>query len=377
MTALLFAVASALAWKQLEPECGLTSWPNGTTSATYRINTNDFTNAEIVEIELAAEAWRAGAGQVLRGANWALHRGANIGNDGNFNSGDGVNVVARKASTFFSSAGVPAATHVWSVDCQIQEFDTFLNADPVFDGAPVTWSTDLPSELGWASASERSIGQVMVHEFGHGVGLDHDDNGGGSQMLAVMNTYYPAGGDVSAIRYRISEDDFVGLADLHAGPSTGRNIMVTKFTNEYYVSAGESREGWTHGEEVYAGNLWCNVAGGYQTASLTPTMPTLLMTGTGGSVSVNMKWRLNTPGTGCNGGDEYTIASRDYDLIVNTPFRPAEFNWTLPSGVPVGNYELCAVVDVENDVVETVELLDNNIYSDETYRIVSTLADCF
>lgn len=35
------------------------------------------------------------------------------------------------------------------------------------------------------------------------------------------------------------------------------------------------------------------------------------------------------------------------------------------------------MVDVENDVVETVELLDNNIYSDETYRIVSTLADCF
>jgi hypothetical protein len=112
------------------------------------------------------------------------------------------------------------------------------------------------------------------------------------------------------------------------------------------------------------------------TSAITPTMPTLLITWTGGSVTANVKWRLNTPGTNCNGGDEYTIESRDYTLGVNTPYRPPAFDWTFPANVPVGSYEVCVIVDAANSVTETEETLDNNLFSDRLFRIESNLATC-
>lgn len=153
--------------------------------------------------------------------------------------------------------------------------------------------------------------------------------------------------------------------------------MITKYTNEASgMPDGTSWEAWNTDAENFVGNTWCSVAAGVVPAGSVPTTPTLLMTGTAAATTVNVQWRLNSPGTNCNGGDEYTISSRNYNLGVNTPYTPGDLAWSIPSGVPVGNYEVCVIVDPDNTLSETEETLDNNVFSDRLFQIKSSLSEC-
>lgn len=136
MIALVFG-GNAWAWNQVQGStCGDASWASATTAITYRINSNDFSAAERTEIELAGDAWRAGSGQLVRGATWRLTRGADTTSDGSSSSVDGINAVARKPSTFFSSAGTYATTRLWvdSSSCELVEADVYVNSAPLNPG---------------------------------------------------------------------------------------------------------------------------------------------------------------------------------------------------------------------------------------------------
>jgi hypothetical protein len=61
---------------------------------------------------------------------------------------------------------------------------------------------------------------------------------------------------------------------------------------------------------------------------------------------------------------------------MDQPFGPAYVDWYLPSNIPTGDYELCAVIDAADTVAETVEMADNDAYSEKTFKIRSSLAQC-
>lgn len=210
-------VGPAWGWTQATTNnCTTAAWASGTTSVTYRVNTADFSSAEIAEIEAAADAWHGGSGTNLRGVNWEYVRGADVTSDGSSNSSDGINTLGRKPNSFFTVSGTKARTARWvNANCVIVEADIWVNSS-------LTTSNVVPSALPWENVTptQHSLGQLFVHEFGHAAGLDHSDLNGSSLMLATMNTQYPGGGDISAVKYRISEDDYVGHATLHPGSST-------------------------------------------------------------------------------------------------------------------------------------------------------------
>ena len=78
----------------------------------------------------------------------------------------------------------------------------------------------------------------------------------------------------------------------------------------------------------------------------------------------------------CDDGDEYTLDSRSFTIGVNDPYRPSYVDWYLPSNIPTGDYELCAIIDAANAINETSESADNDIYSEKTFKIRSTLNQC-
>lgn len=364
----------AHAWEQaVDAGSGLPIAWGAVTQATYRINANDFTSGERAAIEDGADAWHGGGTTVIRGVDWQFVRGADTTSDGTH--GNGVNNVRMRPDSEVESEAnngsddALAVTHLdltcWpGAGCGIDGFDISFS-----DTA--TWSDDVPNN---DAGDERSIGQVAMHEFGHAAGLDHEAYGT-TAIVATMNAAYPNGGDTSGL-YRISEDDYVGMAVLHPGVSTGKNLMLSRFSNER-TAAHQSEEVWTaaNSSDVESTNTWCTNPGGYIYGPNTPSMLTILMTGTSGSVTANVKWRLHQSGS-CDDGDEYTVDSRTFTIGVNEPFRPQYADWYLPSTIPTGDYQLCAIIDAADTVAETVEWADNDAYSEKTFQIRSTLTQC-
>lgn len=191
----------------------------------YHLVVADFPASHVTEIEAAAESWWAGNTQILRGADFKHVRGVdNLAGVAN----NGVSELWDESSTWFTALGFPsttlAITTSWMLgwpNCDVVESDIVFNESTV-------WSTSLPGALPTYSGatSEVSIGQTAVHEFGHVVGFDHEND-----VLAVMNGFYPAGGDISATKYRIHEDDFAGLLDWYpcVVGCDGVNVMLSKF----------------------------------------------------------------------------------------------------------------------------------------------------
>lgn len=341
-------------------------WP--THSMTYRINTNDFSSAEADEIEAAAEAWNAGSGEVLRGADWEYVRGADLTVDGTI--GDGVNNVRMKSDTWFddhglSGLGAYAAVLVDDTACEdIEEVDITFNS-------VLTYGTALPSQ----TTGPVSIGQLAGHEWGHGLGLGHQYD-----VQAIMDSARPHGGDIAATKYRIHEVDFVGLRALYTDSSTGTNLMLSRYWWWTAGSPDNSDEAWSDdGTPSWAAvdrfTVWEGCPGetlavGGPLDGPSPVYGVITQESGAGTVTAKVEWRLD-PGSVCFVGTEYVLGTRSPGMVVNTPFQISPSGgYSIPSNTPLGDYHLCAMIDSDFDVAETSES-DNIVRSEKVFEVVA------
>ena len=317
----------------------------------YFLNVSDFTAAQTIEITEAANAWKAGSGEILRGADWAWAR-VDVQVDGD--NTDGNNNVRMKSDAWFQTyfGSQPLAITVRQKSgCDTVEVNLSFREG-------VNWTVDLPSN---AASSERSIGQVAVHEFGHMLGLQHF-----GAVEASMNSKYPAGGDIAEVGYRIHEDDYTGLVDAKADASTGKTLMLSRFRQ---TATGESWEVWTDENLSEEGLDWDGCPGTTIYANDGPTEILALINGTS-AVSPVIEWTLDSGAT-CFAGTEYSLGTATPTIAANTPFAVSpDGGYAIPNNTPAGFYRLCAKIDVDDLISESSEV-DNVVRSDKDFEVLS------
>lgn len=334
-----------------------TPGPSGS-EAYFRFEANDFSSYEEDEIELGAFAWNAGAGEILRGADWEWVKLSDRTSTG-INNGYS-EVFAEDQLWFWNHFLSP---DLIAVTIPSATFDT----DIVFN-TRYTFCASSPSSCTNAISSPYSIGQTAMHEFGHYLGLGHEDDN-----IATMNTEYPAGGDIGGARYRINEDDYAGLVDRKGDSSTGKNLMLSRFS----YSNDQAYERWDTvtdpGEGQDGQKTWDRSDDDWfpGTDAGHPGHLLAIFEGTSGTLSgVDVEWRLipSDQSVCFDGAGEYTIGHRSVDLGVNTPYSIGPDDWDLPATVPLGFYILCAKIDPGSEFTETSEG-DNLIYSEVVVEV--------
>lgn len=317
-------------------------WDGGPgTQINYHLVADDFTAAEEAAVEAGFEAWNAGSGEILRGAEMHITRDTDDDSGALCNFKNEVFMADR---AYFDEHGWPEGVIAVQSSC-LGSYDIVFLEDE-------TWCTGLPSDC---SNSFPSIGQVAVHEMGHWVGFDHED-----MHIATMNSVYPNGGDLGYTGYRINEDDYTGLRDNRPGSSTGHNLMVARFR---YNGNGQSEETWTgptYWQFSRGSDIWTGGRG-------TPVPIQLVYNGTATSVSPLVEWRLST-NTFCSSSD-YLIGSRTPSVGSNIPYEVGPNAWSLGNTVPLGLYYLCVTVDANASIAETSEV-DNHVVSERLVEVV-------
>ena len=324
--ALLMLSATSLAWTW---DAALA--PSGS-SLTWDMCQGEFTASEETEIELAANSWDAGSGEVMRGAIWNFSRGSD---DVSCAPDNNDNEVYSRSRQWFTSRGWPSSTLAL---CSRTGND--IDISFVQD---VTWSTAVPS-----GTSNTSIGQTALHEFGHALGFNHENT-----VVATMNASYPFGGDISAHKYRPHENDYAGLVANRPGASTGTNLLLGRF-----LFAGTSaQELWD--QKVFADWTVCD---GVVSSPNGPDEIYAIIEGTS-SQSPLIEWWLSED-TDCDAGTRYDVGSRTPTISSGTPYlvHPNPYDFT---GVPTGHYYLCAEIDPNGLIAETPPSdSDNNLVSE-------------
>lgn len=318
-------------------------------SVTYHLISTKFTNDEEDAIEDAAGAWRAGAQQLNRGADWQFIRGADDP-VGSLDLADNQYHVSRLSDAWLAGNGVPAnaigvafrSYGAWP-NCGVQGGDVVFRAS-------TSWSTKLPAA---AAAGTLSLGQTAIHEFGHIIGFDHENGD-----LQVMNTTYPFGGDISAA-YRINEDDYVGLQASYPDSSTGKNFMISKFLS---TGGGGAVEIWTGANVNTSPN---DVLAGAEV----PEDVVLIVTGTTAGLQVDVTWYLRpASGGACGDANSIAVGTASPTLGVNTTYSRNLSTWQIPASTPAGDYKVCAKIDPDGSFSETRED-DNSVVSDRLYVV--------
>lgn len=337
---LLSQSAWAYTWDSVEAPTG--------DSMTIQLCNGNFTASEVTEIFEAADAWHAGSGQLLRGALWEYIRGADR-SAGTCGLGNNINEIYSRNNAWFISQGADdslalTANNAVSVSTEVDfVWNTQYSAD---------WTTDKPNA---ASSGDFSIGMIALHEFGHGLGFNHENT-----LIATMNDTYPNGGCISG-EYRAHEDDYVGIITERSDASTGKNLLLGKFVEN---GSGNSTEVWDS-----ATSDWTVCDYLVDPASDGPEGIYSIIYETSGTENPEVRWNLSADGN-CFSGTEYTVGTRFPVLASNTPYliQPNDYDFR---GVPAASYFLCAKIDPDNDITETSNA-DNTLLSE----VQVTVQDC-
>jgi hypothetical protein len=301
----------------------------------------EFAAGQVDEIEKGFRAWNAGSGLRMRGADWTFTR------DSDYSIGDcslngTQNEVWDENSSWFAARG-------WGAYAAYTRINGFVATKIVFD-EDVNWVLDHPQNI----QSGQSMAETAMHEMGHAVGFGHEFTYG---AMSVMN-YTDV--DMARGKYRLREDDYVGLATKKSHSSAGKNLMLSRWTMLFNV---ETQEAWSPpGSNP---SFPCVEPSAFNsTANLSrPGFLHAVIHGTTSVSNVLIEWRASPDKTCFTGPGSYIIGSRTPTLSVND-----EYGITTPSGgldfsgVPPGDYYICAMVDPYDVVSETAEN-DNSIVS--------------
>ena len=183
------------------------SWPNGTLiSLQMELGTPnqsllDGSQTWNIAAGPAADAWNAVMKQVQ--FKRVMNSSAPL------SSGDGVNCVIFTNDVFGDSfgEGTLAVTYYRTQGNTLTEADVLFNKAQTFDS--------YRGDLKFASNGHAivDIRRVLLHELGHGLGLDHPDDHG-QHVAAIMNS-------VVSDTYELTSDDINGIQHLYGAPVGG------------------------------------------------------------------------------------------------------------------------------------------------------------
>lgn len=243
-----------------------------------------------------------------------------------FSLGDGDNNVA-----FVSAADADGA---WGVTWVRHSGSDILEADVMFN-ADIGWNTGAQDERE-RDTSRPAFRKVVVHEFGHALGLDHY-----CSELAVMAQGYAGHvwyGGSATYRHHPTPDDCQGARHIYPYPSNSEiDAALTNF-------------------EMHGG---CN-SHVWRSNSATTTVPA--------GNTVNVEYTVCNPGNvGINFNLGVYLSTNDYISTYDTYiggfsyYLPAHYAWerdktfTIPSSVNSNTYYIGALVDTNNTLPEARE----------------------
>ncbi len=308
-------------------------------------------SAEIeTQIFQAMNAWQAGDATVLRGARWTYVRGPDRP-DEDCGPGNGFDEVHAQDEDWFADHDAAGA------------LATTMNDDvSVSSEVDFVWNTiDLPN---WSAAKpsgtaegEYSVGMIALHEFGHGVGFNHEN-----ATVAVMNSSYPNSGDLSA-EYRPHADEYAGMAARRPSASRGTNLLLGKFVEEP-GDPGDSIEVWDEADERWT------VCRGPVAPEDGPEGIYGAIWETDGPQDATVTWRVSADERCFRGEDEFEVGRTVREMTTGVPelLSPDGYDF---GAVPPGQYTLCAKIDADRAIEETREA-DNKVRS----QVPVTVQDC-
>jgi len=281
----------------------------------------------------------AGAWNLTGGSSWTYTAGyASIYPPDSF---DGYSYTEAVPGDYFDSPGVLAATLLGNYGAEWVDMDTLINAEAPngwgwnLDPAPTAELLTNPGLYGF------SLLQVLMHEFGHALGLGHEDT-----IVTLMNSYYPNGGTFGQ----------EGIVEPHADDRVGQRTLYPGgiFTdlgngNFYHSSFGGSAPIIF---EPTAADPGDQIAARIQVENLGTTFTTNVRQGfylsqdsqitTGDRFLGSLLWASLDAG-----------AAGQFDVLIN-----------LPDDLPSGTWYLGSILDDTNRITEAFE--DNNavIYSE-------------
>lgn len=157
-------------------------------------------------------SWNAAVAPVFNAWNQKLGRiqmASVVGTTGAASKGDGVNSIAWSPTVYGQSFGgsTLAVTVYLMRSSSTVEADVLFNPAMVFD----SYTGPLKFPIGGGTAIA-DIQRVLLHELGHGIGLNHPDQAG-QRVDAVMNS-------VISSRDTLAADDISGAQSMYGAPTT-------------------------------------------------------------------------------------------------------------------------------------------------------------
>jgi Uncharacterized conserved protein len=240
-------------------------------------------------------------------------------------SGDGENNVA-----FVSSAAVDGN---WGLHCSDYDGSERLESDIMFN-ADISWNTGIQDER-VRKTDKPTFLKVVVHEFGHSVGLNHFDT-----EHAVMSQGYDGHlwwGGSETYRHHPMADDIQGSRVLYSHSNGEIDVTATNFE----MSGATSTALWRNNSTITNVSAGNSVNVEYSVANIGKS-----------SASFSLGVYLST--------NDY-ISTSDTYLGGFGYVLPAHYIWdrdktfTIPSNVAPGTYYIGVVVDTDNSLTENRE----------------------
>lgn len=421
--ATIFLVTQALAFEFNPKESGTTpSWAAG--GITLSVNTTSFPAGSVLHVE--ADAAIAGWDfDVVPGS--AFDTAAGDDNDTRIANRDGIHEIAAVNSSRLGSCSrkgaTLAATHLRSSYGNIKEADIYVNAD-------CTWGSVDYYDLGDANTLSNtfSLEQVLLHEVGHAVGLEHETGRqtlelleAGSVHVRVLVAYdgFPvtmepslSGGSVigeaedvltsNARKYQVNEDDREGLRTLYPDASnTGIDLAVQSYTTpdqdtidtwfSNSTSCG-SLHAFKSRPSPYVDLLQRAVDEGKpfgacpDDRTTDPPPAELVVHGTEHSFQFSLLNLGDTTQTTSSrvvlteclplgSCTEYTVQTKGHTLVANTPFE-RDYSYTMPTSVPAGVYHLVVEVDPSDTLSEVDESNNQAVYNRKVLVMAEPVCGC-